>query len=83
MQSLGPFNCKNFGTTISPWIVTLDALAPFATPLPAMMEEIPGAAYLGGRKAGGNNYDITITSSINGSFPFHPFSLPSPPLRPG
>jgi fumarylacetoacetase len=23
---LGPFNSKNFGTTVSPWIVTLDAL---------------------------------------------------------
>ena len=23
---LGPFNGKNFGTTISPWIVTMDAL---------------------------------------------------------
>ncbi len=28
-QPLGPFLAKNFGTTISPWIVTLDALAPF------------------------------------------------------
>jgi len=28
---LGPFNGKNFGTTISPWVVTLDALAPFRT----------------------------------------------------
>jgi fumarylacetoacetase len=26
---LGPFLSKNFGTTISPWIVTLDALEPF------------------------------------------------------
>lgn len=26
---LGPFLGKSFGTTISPWIVTLDALAPF------------------------------------------------------
>jgi fumarylacetoacetase len=26
---LGPFNAKNFATTISPWVVTLDALAPF------------------------------------------------------
>jgi fumarylacetoacetase len=26
---LGPFQAKNFATTISPWIVTLDALAPF------------------------------------------------------
>ena len=28
-QPLGPFNAKNFGTSISPWVVTLDALAPF------------------------------------------------------
>ena len=26
---LGPFLSKNFGTTVSPWIVTLEALAPF------------------------------------------------------
>jgi fumarylacetoacetase len=31
-QPLGPFNAKNFCTTISPWIVTLDALAPFVVP---------------------------------------------------
>lgn len=30
MPPLGPFNSKAFGTTISPWVVTLDALAPFA-----------------------------------------------------
>ncbi|KAI9740351.1 MAG: hypothetical protein M1834_004930 [Cirrosporium novae-zelandiae] len=28
---LGPFNAKNFGTTISPWVVLLDALEPFRT----------------------------------------------------
>lgn len=28
-QPLGPFNAKNFATSISPWIVTLDALEPF------------------------------------------------------
>lgn len=27
---LGPFTAKNFATTISPWIVTVDALMPFA-----------------------------------------------------
>jgi fumarylacetoacetase len=32
-QPLGPFLAKNFATTISPWIVTLDALAPFRGPL--------------------------------------------------
>jgi fumarylacetoacetase len=26
---LGPFLSKNFGTTISPWVITLEALAPF------------------------------------------------------
>ncbi len=30
-QPLGPFLAKNFATTISPWLVTLDALAPFRT----------------------------------------------------
>ena len=28
-QPLGPFLAKNFGTTISPWVVTMDALEPF------------------------------------------------------
>ena len=31
-QPLGPFLAKNFATTISPWIVTLDALEPYRLP---------------------------------------------------
>jgi fumarylacetoacetase len=31
-QPLGPFLSKNFATTISPWIVTTEALAPYRTP---------------------------------------------------
>jgi fumarylacetoacetase len=31
-QPLGPFLSKSFASTISPWIVTLDALAPFRRP---------------------------------------------------
>lgn len=31
-QPLGPFLAKNFATTISPWIVTAEALAPFRLP---------------------------------------------------
>ncbi len=31
-QPLGPFLAKSFATTISPWVVTLDALAPFRAP---------------------------------------------------
>ncbi len=30
-QPLGPFLAKNFATTLSPWVVTLQALAPFRT----------------------------------------------------
>jgi fumarylacetoacetase len=31
-QPLGPFLSKNFASTLSPWIVTMEALAPFRTP---------------------------------------------------
>jgi fumarylacetoacetase len=34
MPPLGPFLAKNFGTTVSPWIVTVEALAPFRIPQP-------------------------------------------------
>jgi len=30
-QPLGPFNAKNFASTLSPWVVTLEALEPFRT----------------------------------------------------
>lgn len=33
-QPLGPFLAKNFATTISPWIVTTEALAPYRTAPP-------------------------------------------------
>jgi fumarylacetoacetase len=32
-QPLGPFLSKSFATTVSAWVVTLEALAPFRTPL--------------------------------------------------
>ena len=31
-QPLGPFLAKNFATTLSPWVVTMEALAPFRCP---------------------------------------------------
>ncbi len=40
-QPLGPFIAKNFLTTVSPWIVTLDALAPFRVPQPARAADDP------------------------------------------
>jgi fumarylacetoacetase len=33
-QPLGPFLAKNFLTSVSPWVVTPDALAPFRKPMP-------------------------------------------------
>jgi fumarylacetoacetase len=32
MVPLGPFNAKNFGTSISPWVVTMEALESFLVP---------------------------------------------------
>ena len=34
-QPLGPFLAKNFASTVSPWVVTMDALAPFREAQPA------------------------------------------------
>jgi fumarylacetoacetase len=44
-QPLGPFLAKNFATTISPWVVTLDALAPFR--VPARPRDVTDPALLG------------------------------------
>ena len=40
-QPLGPFLAKNFLTSVSPWVVTADALAPFRTAMPPRPEGDP------------------------------------------
>ncbi len=40
-QPLGPFLAKSFATTVSPWVVTLEALAPFRCPAFARTGEDP------------------------------------------
>lgn len=40
-QPLGPFLAKNFHSSISPWIVTMDALAPYRTVQPARKDGDP------------------------------------------
>lgn len=40
-QPLGPFLAKNFATSVSPWVVTLDALEPFRVPARARAAEDP------------------------------------------
>lgn len=45
-QPLGPFLSKNFATTISPWIVTLEALAPYRVPFVRPAEDPQPLPYL-------------------------------------
>lgn len=53
---LGPFLAKNFGSVISPWIVTMDALEPFRVPGPPQEPEV--LPYL--RFTGDHNFDIHL-----------------------
>ena len=45
-QPLGPFLSKNFATSISPWIVTLEALAPYRTAFTRPAEDPQPLPYL-------------------------------------
>ena len=55
-QPLGPFLGKSFATSISPWITTLDALAPFRVPGPEQDPE--PLDYL--RNGGPGAYDVHL-----------------------
>ena len=57
---LGPFNAKTFGTSISPWVVTLEALEPFRCASP--VQEPQPLPYL--RENTANNYDIKLQVAI-------------------
>ncbi|WP_159279017.1 fumarylacetoacetase [Variovorax boronicumulans] len=46
MAPLGPFLAKNFATTISPWIVTMEALAPYRQAWTRPVNEPQPLAYL-------------------------------------
>jgi len=46
MAPLGPFNAKNFATTVSPWIVTMDALAPYRLPWTRAAGDVQPLPYL-------------------------------------
>jgi fumarylacetoacetase len=56
---LGPFLGKSFGSTVSPWIVTLDALEPFRTSGPAQAPLLPYLVYDGNR-----NFDIALEVTL-------------------
>ena len=60
---LGPFNAKNFGTSISPWIVTLEALEPFTRA--AELQEPAVLPYL--QQENARAYDVDLQVAVNGS----------------
>jgi fumarylacetoacetase len=53
---LGPFLAKNFASSMSPWVVTMDALQPFAVEGPTQEPEV--LPYL--KQEGKQNYDINL-----------------------
>jgi len=56
---LGPFGSKNFGTTISPWVVTLDALEPYRCETSAVKQDDPvPLEYL--RDPNYSSYDVAL-----------------------
>ncbi|KAK1539847.1 X-Pro dipeptidyl-peptidase C-terminal non-catalytic domain-containing protein [Colletotrichum costaricense] len=61
MSPLGPMNGKSFGTSISPWVITLEALEPFATQPPP--KDIPSQPYLLDNKEK-SSYNIALKAEV-------------------
>jgi fumarylacetoacetase len=63
-QPLGPFLSKNFATSISPWIVTMDALEPYRSPAFVRDTSDPQPLpYLA--QDGNGGFDLTVEVSIS------------------
>ncbi|MGH8219174.1 MAG: fumarylacetoacetase [Steroidobacteraceae bacterium] len=69
MGGLGPFLGKSFLTTVSPWVVTDEALAPFRTARPARRESEPRVpTHLDSeRDARAGGFTIELTASLQTS----------------
>ncbi len=62
-QPLGPFLSKNFASSMSPWVVTLDALAPFRRPFTRPEGDPQPLPYLdsvANREAGALSIDLEV-----------------------
>ncbi len=59
-KPLGPFLGKSFATSVSPWLVTLDALEPYRVPAPP--QDPPPPPYLA--TAGNTAYDIEMEVTL-------------------
>lgn len=64
-QPLGPFLAKNFATTISPWIVTMEALAPFRTRFERPADDPQPLPYLSSSaNRDGGGLDVQLEASV-------------------
>ncbi len=68
---LGPFLGKSFATSISPWVVTMDALAPFRVPGPIQEPEV--LPYL--RQDGNGAFDIKLEAYLQSATMTEPVRL--------
>lgn len=85
-QPLGPFLAKNFASTISPWVVTLEALAPFREAFKRPSEDPQPLPYLSSeanREAGAFNVqlDVLMTTAASRSQGAEPARLSSSNFR--
>jgi fumarylacetoacetase len=60
MNPLGPFNGKNFMTSITPWIIPLEALKPYEVPAPPRMQ--PVAPFMDDQNS--VNYNIQLSGGL-------------------
>lgn len=68
---LGPFNAKTFGTSISPWIVTMEALEPFRVAGPA--QDPQPLSYL--QQQGKHAFDIQLEVFLQADGDAQPTSI--------
>ena len=62
-QPLGPFLAKNFGSTLSPWVVTMEALAPFRVPFTRPADDPQPLPYLdspANRETGAIDIELSV-----------------------
>jgi fumarylacetoacetase len=59
-QPLGPFLGKNFGSSVSPWVVTIEALEPFRTASPVQDPEVLPYLQFEGNHAFDLNLEVFI-----------------------
>ena len=65
---LGPFLAKNFLTSVSPWIVTLDALEPFRCPTSTGEQMPPPLPYLADPAyATAGSFDLALDVALQGA----------------